>query len=81
MDIIKQIQNLQEKHLPRVLPRIIKKDKLLYNTIREQTKFLDERSPTISERIYCLRNDITEIKICKTCGKQVKFVSSYYKKI
>ena len=45
----------------------------LFNLIENETSFLDS-SATLSERLYCIRNDITERKICPVCHvKPLKF--------
>lgn len=42
-----------------------KKDKLI--ELKNLTLFLDGHDPSISERLYCIMNDITELKICNGC--------------
>lgn len=47
-----------------------------YSTfIINQTEFLNKNNPTFNERLYCLLNNISEIKICKSCEKKVKFIN------
>jgi TnsA-like endonuclease N terminal len=60
-----------------------KHHKHIYNYIIEVTKFLDIKPKitgyytiTLSERIYCAMNNITEIQLCNTCKKiQVSYIN------
>ena len=53
-----------------------KKNTELHLLILNETKFLDEYNPKISERIYCIINDIKSIQICnnETCDNRVTFI-------
>ncbi|MFW5871690.1 MAG: hypothetical protein ACOCUT_01150 [bacterium] len=48
-----------------------------YDSIFELTSFLPENCQ-ISERIYCIMNDIEEYPKCGVCDKNVKFISFGY---
>lgn len=49
----------------------------LCKKIIESTNFLDQKNPTMGERIYCLFNDITELPICNYCKSYTrKYISS-----
>ena len=70
-----------KKHISEVLIKenkikhkftFIKNDIILLNLVEKYTNFLHEKS-TISERIYCILNDITELQICKECGNLVVY--------
>lgn len=41
--------------------------KELWAAIKRYTSFLDYKSPSIMERVYCIKNDITEEVLCKEC--------------
>jgi len=47
----------------------------IYESLIKHTSFLDSYNPTITERIYCLLNEIYSRPKCETCGKTVKFHS------
>lgn len=53
----------------------VKSDGALFEELMEQTKFLNEKGEvSLSERIFCILNEIQEIKICSNCrDKEVKF--------
>lgn len=53
----------------------VKGDKVLFDKLMEQTKFLNEKEEVgLSERIFCILNNLREIKICSNCrNKEVKF--------
>lgn len=45
--------------------------------IMDSTKFLDQKYPTMGERMYCLLNNITELPVCDYCKKYIrKYISS-----
>lgn len=53
----------------------IKSNYELYSSILKVTNFLNQ-NVTLCERVYCILNDIHEVKICPTCNKNpVKFKS------
>lgn len=52
----------------------------LKNKIFEKTSFLDSYSPLLSERIYCIENDIIDRPKCQTCSGPVKFMIQNGKK-
>jgi len=51
------------------------REKKIKEEIIQDTLFLNEYNPKMSERIYCIVNNITSIKKCKYCGiKKVNFL-------
>jgi len=76
MNIKEEILTILKNSQPKVFSNIVKSKKSLYNEVLELTKFLDN-NVKLSERCYCVLNDITsyeQIK-CKGCGKVLKFKS------
>lgn len=71
---MKHIKTLLEgyKDNKRGLMVKLRYDQELVNEITNMTIFLDSKS-SLSERVYCLYNNITEKPICPICGKQKKF--------
>jgi len=41
--------------------------------ILDNTSFLDEHSPTLAERFYVVVNELSNRKMCKTCGNICNF--------
>jgi hypothetical protein len=39
----------------------------------DSTSFLNHRNPTNSERLYCIRNNITSVPKCHYCGNETKY--------
>ena len=52
-----------------------RKDSALLKEILTKTTFLDKYSPTLTERIYCIKNNIFDRPVCRYCGSDVKFIS------
>lgn len=78
MFIKQKLENLLlTKRVDSIVGNITKKKYIeLYSLILEETKFLDKYNPKISERIYCIMNDIKDIIICnnETCNNRVTFI-------
>jgi hypothetical protein len=53
----------------------------LIKSIENITKFLDNYSPTLAERVFCLKNNIQEIPTCSISGKKLKFPKFQLKKL
>ena len=75
-NIIKLYDSLEHYSFSR--NTIFKNYKTHCESLYKLTSFLNEDA-TISERIYCLKNNLTEIPKCKTCGNNVKFKTSLIK--
>ena len=79
-DIKKQIEDviisgLQVLQLRR-LEKLAKVFPALFQAIREKTRFLDQKSPSMIERIYCILHDIEEMQLCKVCKSSfARFIS------
>ena len=76
----KELKELVSKYkklkcLPHLFGCYIYKNEQLMSKILKYTSFLDD-NVKLSERVYCIMNDIKKIPICKYkyCNKQVKFI-------
>jgi len=43
--------------------------------ILSETSFLNNYNPTFNERVYCIVNNIKEVKLCLSCNTKVKFTN------
>lgn len=63
---------LKEKMIPDNYHLLPRKNPKLYQKLKEETSALKEESK-VTERIYCLLNNIQEILLCE-CGNALKFI-------
>jgi hypothetical protein len=46
---------------------------LLMESLKKETSFLDEFDPTVSERVYCILNNITSVVRCPITDRKLKY--------
>lgn len=56
---------------------VLKKHQSIYDDLLMRTSFLNEDAKP-AERLYCIDNNITNIPLCETCSKELKYTADNY---
>ncbi|HPM74267.1 MAG TPA: hypothetical protein PLA71_00930 [Saccharofermentans sp.] len=76
--LTQKLQEILQHKKPRYVTESYLKKLGLLQDVVDATSFLNHRKTTISERIFCIFNEITEHPVCMTCGKEIYPYDSFY---
>lgn len=74
--ILQEIKQKLYNSYGRINQYALDSNKDLIEEIKKITHFLNENS-SLSARIYCIKNNITERPLCKICNKEIEFKKYY----